>query len=358
MKTRATTGSSTSARREARSRAVRRRLVERGLATPSGAERRATGLGWFCLGIGLVQLIAPSGVGGWIGADDSKRTRAILGGLGARHVAQGLWNLVGQISARGAWLRVAGDAAELAFVGLVTAVAHRDRRPRAIRATSVVACVTALDVVTAFELTRHPPRPAAMGVAVREAITVNRRPTDVYDFFRRLENLPRFVSHIDSVDPDGNASVWRAKAPFGSTVQWRAEIVEDVPGERIAWRSLPGSTVHSHGSVRVRPAPGDRGTELLVSLKYDLPGRSVARRIARLLGYDPRLEVRSDLRRLKQTLELSEVLQSDATMNESARAARPSKTAEPPSRRGRFPRSEERTEVRRRRGESPKREPP
>ena len=295
--------------------------------------RRATGLGWFGVGVGLAQLLAPSRVARLIGARDSSRTRAVLQGYGARGLAGGLGILMGRVMTGWVWARVAGDALDLATLGLVVAAAkRRSRRTRAINATAAVAGVTALDVVTALQLTRNPARQAASGIEVKSAVTVNRSPSDVYDYWRKLDNLPRVMTHLESVDSTGSRTTWRAKAPLGKTVTWQAEITEDIPNERIAWCSLPGSTVPNHGSVRFRPAPDGRGTEVLVSLKYDIPGGSLARGVAMLFGEEPSIQIHSDLRRFKQMMEFGDVVESDASIHSGMHAARPPEQGELDSR--------------------------
>ena len=93
-------------------------------------------------------------------------------------------------------------------------------------------------------------------VYVGHAITINRPPEELYRYWRRLENLPQFMRHLEAVIVvDDRRSHWFAKAPGGRSVEWHAEITEDRPNELIAWRSLPGSDVMNRGTVRFdRPA--------------------------------------------------------------------------------------------------------
>ena len=66
-------------------------------------------------------------------------------------------------------------------------------------------------------------------------------------------------------------SRWQAETPLGGTYEWEAEIVEDVPGERIVWRSLEGADVPQTGEIRFVEAPGGRGTQVELKLRYELP---------------------------------------------------------------------------------------
>ena len=155
-------------------------------------------------------------------------------------------------------------------------------------------------------------------------MTINRSPEEIYHFWRDFQNLPRFMDHLESVDVlDERRSHWRAKAPAGKTVEWDAEIIEDRPNELIAWRSLENADVPNTGSVRFVPAPGGRGTEVHVELKYDPPGGAVGVAIAKLFGEEPNQQVATDLRRFKQVMETGEVVQSDASIHRGPHPARP-----------------------------------
>src|SRR5205085_2410772 len=98
-----------------------------------------------------------------------------------------------------------------------------------------------------------------------------------------------------------------AKAPGGQTVEWDAEVIGDVPGQMIGWRSLPGSDIENAGSVHFLPAPGKRGTEVKIELQYRPPGGILSALAAKIFGEEPEIQVREDLRRLKQIMEAGEV---------------------------------------------------
>jgi uncharacterized membrane protein len=146
------------------------------------------------------------------------------------------------------------------------------------------------------------------GLVVEKTITINRRPEELYQFWRHLENLPRFMAHLESVQETGpQRSHWVAKAPLGQSVQWDAEIVDELPNERIQWRSLEGADVDSAGWVSFRRAPEDRGTEVEVMLQYHPPAGRLGAVIARLFGEHPEQQLRDDLHRFKQMMEAGEV---------------------------------------------------
>lgn len=161
--------------------------------------------------------------------------------------------------------------------------------------------------------------------------TVRKSPQEVYAFWRQLDNLPAFMAHLEDVQvKDAKTSHWRATAPFGKTVEWDAEIIEDVPGERISWRSLDGADVDNHGSVRFAPAPGGNATEIFVSISYDIPGGALGAAVARYFGEEPHQHLDDDLRRFKQVLETGELTRSDgAPEGKKSREEFPQRPARP-----------------------------
>jgi uncharacterized membrane protein len=146
------------------------------------------------------------------------------------------------------------------------------------------------------------------GILVEESVTINRPVDHLYQFWREIENLPRFMRHLESVERiTGTLSRWRAKGPGGKAVEWNAEIINEVPNKLIAWRSIDGSDVVSAGSVNFEDAGAERGTRIRVRLQYNPPGGKVGAKVARLLGRDPGSEIRADLRALEQLLETGEI---------------------------------------------------
>jgi uncharacterized membrane protein len=151
------------------------------------------------------------------------------------------------------------------------------------------------------------------GVHVREAISLEKPIDEVYRFWRRLENLPRFMGYLERVtEIDHRRSHWVARGPGGMHVDWDAEIINDVPNEVIAWRTLPGADVMSAGSVNFDTVRNGRSTRVSVRLQYAPPGGRAGALAATLFGREPSQTVREDLRRLKQVLEAGELARSSA----------------------------------------------
>ena len=148
------------------------------------------------------------------------------------------------------------------------------------------------------------------GVIVEESITINRPIEELYRFWRNLENLPRVMSHLQSVERiTDTLSRWRAKGPAGTEVEWNAEIINDVANQVIGWRSIEGSDVVSAGSINFDEA-GTGATRIRVRLQYSPPGGKVADTIARWLGRDAATEIREDLEQFKQIVETGEETRS------------------------------------------------
>jgi uncharacterized membrane protein len=141
------------------------------------------------------------------------------------------------------------------------------------------------------------------GVIVEDALTIYRPPTEVYSYWRSLENLPNFMEHLEEVTIiDRLRSHWVAKGPLGVRVEWDAEIINDIPPTLLSWKSVGQSDVVSAGSVRFRP-DGDRATRVHVKLQYDPPAGKVGATVAWLLGDDPQHQIAEDLRRFKELVE-------------------------------------------------------
>ncbi|GAC1658682.1 MAG: SRPBCC family protein [Candidatus Elarobacter sp.] len=145
--------------------------------------------------------------------------------------------------------------------------------------------------------------PYGEGTRIEKVFTIQRSAADLYAHWRDVTNLPAIMSHLERVEMlDERRSRWTAKGPAHVYGSWEAEIVDDTPGERIAWRSVGGS-IPNAGSVRFTPAPGGRGTELHLEMEWAPPGGRLGKSFAGLFGGDPGLMVESDLRRFKATME-------------------------------------------------------
>lgn len=301
-------------------------------------EGLATALGLFSIGLGLAQLAAPDAVTRLVGGHPTDRSRTTMRGLGIREFSNGMAILAQPRASGWLWSRVAGDAMDLTLLSRLLAD-DRNNRSRTLTATAAVLGVAALDYVAARQLglsakvrppvnQAGPARDAGIAASsarrVSRSVTVNRPREEVYAFWRNFENLPQFMEHLESVVVhSATHSHWTAKAPAGRTVEWEAEIIEDVPNERIVWRSLENASIRNAGAVRFLDAPGDRGTELHVELEYQPPAGMLGATVAMLFQEEPKQQVRDDLRAFKQVMEVGEVLRSDASRSRGPHPARP-----------------------------------
>jgi uncharacterized membrane protein len=280
-------------------------------------------LGVLSLGLGVPQALVPDRFLRFVGVhgDEPRRfwrrarkhDRAVLWTrlVGVRELVAAVALLSRPRPVGWLWARVAGDVKDLVL--LASSLPKAADRRKVVAAHGAVVGVAALDVLAAASMSRTKPDDSDDPTHVTAAITVARSPEEAYSFWRDFTNLPRFMAHLESVEPSGNGHThWRAKAPIGH-VEWDAEVVENLPGRLIAWRSVEGASVANAGKVRFDPAPGDAGTEIRVDMRYAAPGGVVGTTVAKLMGEEPQQQVEDDLRRFKQVIEAGEVVRSDGS---------------------------------------------
>lgn len=146
-------------------------------------------------------------------------------------------------------------------------------------------------------------------IKASRTMTINKPVDEIYSFWRNLENLPRFMKHVEHIKTlDEKRAHWQASFPkFRTKLSWDAEIVEDVQGERITWRSVPGASVDNAGEVYFRKAPGQKGTEVQVTLAYRPPAGDLGGQVAKLFNAAFEQMIREDLRRFKHFMETGEL---------------------------------------------------
>lgn len=291
--------------------------------TPGSAAQRRTlhtgqeyqiarGLGWFSIGLGLGELLAPRVVAKIVGIRGNPS--GLIRALGVRELGHGLGILGQSKPASGVWSRVAGDALDLALLGIafMTPGSHKGR---VALTTLLIAGTTALDATCAQQLTKSNVKRDRRAIPVKKSVTINRPQEEVYRYWHDFQNLPRFMSHLEAVQVTGEGrSHWTAKAPAGKRVEWDAVITQDVPSELIAWRSLAGADVENAGIVQFEPAPKRDGTIVRVQIEYAPPGGALGASVAKLFGQEPSQQVEGDLRRFKQVMETGEVVKSEGTL--------------------------------------------
>jgi uncharacterized membrane protein len=149
-------------------------------------------------------------------------------------------------------------------------------------------------------------RSAARGgdLKVRTHVVVNRPRADVYSFWRRLENWPLFMRHLDHIDElDGRTSAWRLKMPGGmGDIRWEARIVKDEKDTELSWNSVEGAVIRNTGKINFSDTPG-KGTRIDVMIVYGIPAGPIGERMAGLLTPAFRRRVEEDIHQYKEYLE-------------------------------------------------------
>lgn len=146
-------------------------------------------------------------------------------------------------------------------------------------------------------------RPRA--VNIRGEFVIEKPASEVYTYWRNLNNLPGSIRHLLDVKViDENLSHWKSNV-MGSlfSIDWDAEIVKDEPGHFIGWQSSAGALVHHVGKVEFTPGPDGHSTILKVTLSYRPPAGGVGIGLAKLMN--PYLEglLKKEIKNFKHTIE-------------------------------------------------------
>ena len=135
------------------------------------------------------------------------------------------------------------------------------------------------------------------GSAIIEAIEVNVPDNVAYNQFTQFEDLPQFMNSVKEIRQlDDKRLHWKANVA-GEDKEWDAEITEQIPDKRIAWRSIGG--VRNGGVVTFHKI-SDNVTRITLQMDYQPEG--VLEQIGDALGA-VRMEARSNLSNLKELLE-------------------------------------------------------
>jgi uncharacterized membrane protein len=306
---------------------IQRRKKTNASARSQNRKPRIDGLALINLGLGALQLLATSRVARVIGLDDSPRNRLGLRLMGARRVALAVGGRFRKGSTILTWARAVGGIAELGLLGTAFVTTRSKRLPLAIGA---VAGVTAADLWASRQREDTASDGDASTVPVRAVVTINRPTSAVYDLWRDFKNFPLFMTHVRSVTvQDRTRSHWAVSVTGRDDLEWDAVITDDQPNALIAWRSVEGADVFHGGEVRFVAAPGNRGTEVHVTMNVLPPAGGLGKAVAKLFHRIPEQIVAADMKRLKQLLELGEVVRSDASIHRKMHPAQPSAKAVP-----------------------------
>src|SRR4051794_23396439 len=196
-------------------------------------QQLARNLGWFSIGLGAMEILAPGFIARISGAPDSEQSRTVIQAYGGREIAQGIAILTSMPRPAGwMWGRVAGDVLDIGSVA-VGMLSKDGSVPRGLMAMTSLLGVAAIDYYCADQLSTKTQVTGTTHeghIRIVQSIIVGRSPEEVYGFWRRFENLPRFMNHLESVTETANGRThWKTRAPGGSSVEWDAEITADEP---------------------------------------------------------------------------------------------------------------------------------
>jgi hypothetical protein len=217
-------------------------------------------LGWFSIGLGTAQLLAPKMVCRLVGASGQGASRTVMRLMGLRELTQGVGILTRPRPTAWLWSRVAGDWVDLSLLAL-TAV--KNRRARTAFAIANVLAVTMPDILESRHLSGKQGEPQR-GMLMRKAVTINRPREEV-------------------------EQAWAGATQLRETV------------------------LSANAQVSFADAPGRRGTELAVEFVDAPPAGDLGAAVLKLSGRDLATELSGDLRRFKQLVETGEIVRSDST---------------------------------------------
>lgn len=300
--------------------------LRRGHDDPTG-EKIARGLGWFSILLGMSELVCGRALARWLGMPG---TETLVRTYGVREITTGIGILASADPTPWIWSRVVGDALD---AGSLAAGLH-DENPRegnvAMALANIIA-VTVLDVYCAHRLSaeQRPALPAhhdysnrsglpssayrqrrrgntdhtatgtALEAAAQASITIPRPADDLRALWLSPKAQTRIWEHFAEVTAVNDRTAdWTAHGPAGGAYRWRTQ-TEETGTDQVRWSTLDGADVPNAGSLTFRPAPGDRGTELHLTVRFDPPGGAVGQVVSKLFHIVPREIVLTALYRFR-----------------------------------------------------------
>ena len=132
---------------------------------------------------------------------------------------------------------------------------------------------------------------------VEETIEVNVPVSTAYNQWTQFEEFPQFMEGVESVKQTDDTHLhWTAEIG-GNRREWQAEIIEQKPDQKIAWRALDGNG--PNGVIEFEPL-GEDTTQVTVEIAYEPEG--VTEQLGAKIGMDSR-QVKGDLERFKELIE-------------------------------------------------------
>lgn len=280
-------------------------------------QKLARALGWFSVGLGFTELTAGKVLADALGLENRA---GLLRIYGLREIATGIGILASKDPTPWIWGRVAGDALDIATVATGFQDSKAKQKANLALALAALTGATVTDVMCGQRLSRA--RRTALEPQGREAeesvetaqaqversLTIEKPAEELYQRWRQPETLSRIMGHFADIRASGDGQThWQVHGPFGHTLEWDMRTIEDRPDELLRWQASPGTQLPVEGSVRFRPALGDRGTVVALRFQFDPPGGVLGDAALKLLGGAPGLLASKALRRFKSLVETGEI---------------------------------------------------
>ena len=133
--------------------------------------------------------------------------------------------------------------------------------------------------------------------SIEQSIEVNVPVRTAYDQWTQFEEFPQFMDGVESVSQlDDTHLRWVAEIG-GKTQEWKAEITEQHPDERVAWRSVDGK---ANAGVVTFHRLEDQRCKIMVQMDFEPEG--VVEKVGSAIGADTR-RVKGDLERFRDLIE-------------------------------------------------------
>lgn len=143
---------------------------------------------------------------------------------------------------------------------------------------------------------------AQKGVHVTASYVIDLPRPEIFTFWRKLENLPIFMKHLESVKQiTPTLSHWVAKGALGVQVEWDAQIINEKENELIAWRSVNDASLANAGSVRFKDA--ENGTLVEIDIEYVPPLGKLSDALAGLFSQNLQRLLEKDLHEFKKLVD-------------------------------------------------------
>ncbi|MGR6329457.1 SRPBCC family protein [Sphingomonas sp. XXL09] len=140
-----------------------------------------------------------------------------------------------------------------------------------------------------------PAAEAELDGSARAAVTIGRPADELRPLWLGPATQSRIWTHFANVTPlDDRTADWVARGPAGGEYRWQTKVA-DPNSSDIRWSAVDGADMPNIGSLVFRPAPGDRGTELHLNVRFDPPGGAVGAAISKLFHIAPAEIVRKAL---------------------------------------------------------------